>query len=527
MRLLLLAALLIGFARPALAAGPLDWPVQSGQFYTQTAGPNLGYVVSDAEGIPFLKELKGRGGPTQLGYPISQRFDWKGTTVQAFQKAVLQWLPGENRVAFVNVFDDLSKAGRDDWLRSVRSTPAQVWLDGEAAMRWEQVVTGRLGLLEVNPAIKARYHAAKDPMSLYGLPASRVEDMGNHFAVRLQRAVIQQWKVDVPWAKAGEVTVANGGDIAKESGLFPELALLPSNPDGTLAVLAVSAPASTPTPAPYGGLPPPLPIGTPWPTATPGGFGAPAPTPQAPSSAPALPDAAPAFRQPPIAQVPPAGAARRVVLDPGHGGNQVGAAATLPSGRSLQEKGINLEIAQRAAAHLRAAGYDVKLTRDADAQVGGPKLSDDLQARIDFANAARADVFVSIHFNGIGNREVRGLEVYYALERTFSNENRALAETLYQQVGRHLAAVGYDAYPRGAKADSLAAGVGEHFFVLSPQTSKVKRPSLMPAALVEALFLTSPADSAQLDRPEVREAIARGYAVAIGAFLSGRKAWFQ
>jgi len=51
--------------------------------------------------------------------------------------------------------------------------------------------------------------------------------MGNHFAVRLQRAVIQLWKVDVPWAKAGETTVANGGDVAKEAGLFPPDATTP------------------------------------------------------------------------------------------------------------------------------------------------------------------------------------------------------------------------------------------------------------------------------------------------------------
>jgi N-acetylmuramoyl-L-alanine amidase len=184
------------------------------------------------------------------------------------------------------------------------------------------------------------------------------------------------------------------------------------------------------------------------------------------------------------------------------------------------------DIARRAAALLRAAGYQVTLTREADQQVGGPKLVDDLQARIDLANALKADVFVSIHFNGLGNREVRGLEVYYATERPFSAENRALADLLYQQLGRQMAALGYDPYPRGTKADSLAAGQGEHFFVLSPQTSKVKRPSLMPAALGEALFLTNAQDAAQLDRAELRDAIARGYAAAIGTFLAGRRAWF-
>lgn len=51
--------------------------------------------------------------------------------------------------------------------------------------------------------------------------------MGNHYAIRLQRAVLQEWKEDVPWASAGEVTIANGGDIAKELGGLPSAALAP------------------------------------------------------------------------------------------------------------------------------------------------------------------------------------------------------------------------------------------------------------------------------------------------------------
>ena len=297
-------------------------------------------------------------------------------------------------------------------------------------MSWDAIVKGRLGFLDANPAIKGRYFAVADPLTLYGLPASRVEDMGNHFAIRLQRAVIQQWKVDVPWARAGEVTVANGGDIAKESGLFPEIALQPGTADGGAAAPAPpAAPSGTATAPTFGMMPRSLVTsGSPWtpaPSLTPAVASAlpqPAATPDLPSPGPPLSPAAPAFRDPPMAAVPLAGAANRVVLDPGHGGGQVGAAGQLPDGRILREKELTLEIVRRVAVLLRAAGYQVTVTRDGDTQVGGPKLADDLQARIDLANAARADVFVSVHFNGLGNREVRGIEVYYATERAFSNE---------------------------------------------------------------------------------------------------------
>ena len=39
--------------------------------------------------------------------------------------------------------------------------------------------------------------------------------------MRAQRVVFQEWKEDVPWARRGEVTVALGGDIAKEAGILP------------------------------------------------------------------------------------------------------------------------------------------------------------------------------------------------------------------------------------------------------------------------------------------------------------------
>ena len=47
--------------------------------------------------------------------------------------------------------------------------------------------------------------------------------------VRAQRATLQYWKEAVPWAAKGSVSVANGGDLAKEAGLFPWLAVSPEN----------------------------------------------------------------------------------------------------------------------------------------------------------------------------------------------------------------------------------------------------------------------------------------------------------
>lgn len=235
MRKLLAVCLLTALAlapRPADAAAP-DFPVPGGHFFPQAAGGDgtLGFPILDDDRARFWSEFQRLGGVSAVGYPISHRFESDGFVVQAMQKGVLQWRPEAGRAYFVNVFDQLSAAGKDDWLQSVRSTPRPLDPAFDAGKPWDEVVASRRALLDANPAIRAKYAAAADPLTLYGLPTSRVADNGNHYAIRLQRAVIQQWKEAVPWAAAGEVTVANGGDVGKEAGLVPATALQPEPAD--------------------------------------------------------------------------------------------------------------------------------------------------------------------------------------------------------------------------------------------------------------------------------------------------------
>ena len=212
-----------------------DYDVANGHFFTQGAGQqpgsgDLGFTVSNDGGVRFWDEFRRLGGVGGVGYPISRRFQWNGFVVQAMQKGVLQWRPEAGRAYLVNVFDQMTDAGKDDWLLSARSTPAPLGPEFDAGKTPAQIAGARLALLDEHPAIKRRYLAASDPPVVYGLPTSRVTDNGSHLAIRLQRAVIQQWKVDVPWARAGDVVVANGGDVGKEAGLYPPEALEPEAP---------------------------------------------------------------------------------------------------------------------------------------------------------------------------------------------------------------------------------------------------------------------------------------------------------
>jgi hypothetical protein len=252
-RLLLLVCLVAALLPVSSQAAALDHAVPNGWWYSQAGVPNeLGFAIVDDGQARFWSEFKRLGGVDALGYPVSQRFVLDGFTVQATQRVVMQWRPESGAVAFVNVFDKLHDLGQDGWLRSVRQTPEQASFD-EGGKAWEQIVRDRLALMDGHPAIKAKYlGAVGDPVAANGLPTSPVVDVGNNYALRAQRVVFQEWKVDVPWARAGDVTVALGGDIFKENGRIPSEATRPSAPpEGTAALdPATASPVAATSPGP-------------------------------------------------------------------------------------------------------------------------------------------------------------------------------------------------------------------------------------------------------------------------------------
>jgi hypothetical protein len=203
----------------------LDYDIPSGHFFTQANGRPLGlsatgFAVTDLGGVRFWSEFQRLGGVQALGYPATDRFVLDGFVTQAFQKAVLQWRPEVGRAYFLNSFDLMHDKGLDEWLQVYRQTPEPFDTSPDTGLTWDQVAKRHLALLDQNGAIKERFLSNPAWLDHYGLPVS-YSDQGNSFVIRAQRATFQYWKEDVPWAKKGEVTVANGGDLAKEAGLWP------------------------------------------------------------------------------------------------------------------------------------------------------------------------------------------------------------------------------------------------------------------------------------------------------------------
>jgi N-acetylmuramoyl-L-alanine amidase len=107
---------------------------------------------------------------------------------------------------------------------------------------------------------------------------------------------------------------------------------------------------------------------------------------------------------------------RTVALDAGHGGKEPGAV-----GKSgTLEKEFTLGLVAKVAKALADAGYRVVLTRENDYFVG-------LRERTALANAAGADLFLSLHGNASVRPDISGIETYYVSFAASDAEAQALA----------------------------------------------------------------------------------------------------
>ncbi len=114
---------------------------------------------------------------------------------------------------------------------------------------------------------------------------------------------------------------------------------------------------------------------------------------------------------------PEGSAIRTVVIDPGHGGDDVGAKG--PGG--ALEKDVTLAIARKVrAAVANSLGVQAFLTRDRDQEVA-------LDERAAFANNYKSDIFISIHANASRAQGVRGSEVYFLSYQASDDESRRVA----------------------------------------------------------------------------------------------------
>ena len=132
--------------------------------------------------------------------------------------------------------------------------------------------------------------------------------------------------------------------------------------------------------------------------------------------APAAPTT-PAPDPPPLLDLAPAGGLRTVVVDPGHGGDELGARG--PNG--TLEKDVTLSVARRLKAALESRlGLRVILTREGDQTIG-------LDERAALANNNKADLFVSLHASASVRPSASGAEVFYLSLEEYGDQAQRVA----------------------------------------------------------------------------------------------------
>jgi N-acetylmuramoyl-L-alanine amidase len=240
---------------------------------------------------------------------------------------------------------------------------------------------------------------------------------------------------------------------------------------------------------------------------------------------PATAAARPSRAAPPPRPAPSSGGGgvRTIVIDPGHGGEEVGARG--PGG--TLEKDVVLAIARRLRDQLvNALGVRVFLTRNQDAEV-------ELDARTAIANNYKADLFISIHANAVRAQGAKGSEVYFLSYQASDEESRrvAMLEGIAEPLGAAapgsaLELILWDMAQAehleesSALAtriqDELGAVTGSQVRGVKQAPFRVLVGATMPAVLVEVAFISNPEEEKLLSlaayQGRVAGALMRGIA---------------
>lgn len=176
-----------------------------------------------------------------------------------------------------------------------------------------------------------------------------------------------------------------------------------------------------------------------------------------------------------------------ICLDDGHGMNTPGKRTPpIPKlgGRVIRENEFNREVVRLLDIELKRCGFKTLLAAPGDDDV-------QLSIRTNRANAAKADLYISVHYNA---GQGKGLETYHF---PGSVKGRRAAQIIH----KHLMSSGVKRRDRGVKS--------ANFYVL--------RKTTMPAVLIEFGFMDDPGleEAVQMVDPKVQKAFAIAVAKGI------------
>lgn len=177
---------------------------------------------------------------------------------------------------------------------------------------------------------------------------------------------------------------------------------------------------------------------------------------------------------------------KKIVIDAGHGGRDPGMVGT----EGVEEKGINLAIAQKLENLLEENGFEVIMTRDSDEGLyeedAQNKKAQDMQRRCEIIKEAEPLLTVSIHQNSYSDPSVKGPQVFYYQH---SAEGEKLASFIQNSMNEGLEAES----PKEAKAN-------DSYYLLKRSEGVLN--------IVECGFLTNPEEARMLQEEDYQQKIA-------------------
>ena len=208
----------------------------------------------------------------------------------------------------------------------------------------------------------------------------------------------------------------------------------------------------------------------------------------------------------------------KIVIDPGHGGNDPGAI-----GRTgLREKDVNLDISRKLNTLLIREGVQTVLTRSNDRFIP-------LSTRVNIANRSGADLFVCIHSNANRSRSISGFEVYYVAPSVSDSKRAAftarianpnLKDASFSSNSRDLRAIVWDMIYTNSRAESIELShslcrlmdscIDANILGAKGARFQVLKGVTMPGVLIEIGFVSNAKEERLLRTDAYRQKIAEG-----------------
>ena len=224
-------------------------------------------------------------------------------------------------------------------------------------------------------------------------------------------------------------------------------------------------------------------------------------------------------------------ASKIIVLDPGHGGDDVGA---LSQNKKLREKDIVLNVSKKTASLLKERGYKVLFTRSNDRFIK-------LRSRTSFANDKGAHLFISIHANAAPNKEkaksMNGIETFFLSpsrsERSMNAANlENKADTDEMNYFTKVSFLNFLNREKIIASNKLAIDIQAGLLKSVRASYKVsdggvrEAPfwvlvgALMPAVLIEIGYISHPDESQKIANSKYQDRLAKGIADGVDEYFA-------